>query len=466
MQTYWKLKRGNIYCEYAYTSFPNYKSHENFLCETFIAMSRDKWSRVEIFTKLSFFNIIINIGTINSKSGFGWLQTNPSSPQLTFNGSTIIFPSSFKSESLAILTILLVLPFHAICHIYTDSQNCIDIFNQKLLLPTIIHLVKVKGHSNNKGNDQADALAKEGSKSDNPILVDHKFFKQSSLALFNYNHIYIIDRNVRKWSNTPIQSRIFNMAMNNSSMSPINHQITHGDIDWHYTKQWINFNPTDTPTSTKLRNIQSSKIKKSTFNYPTGNILQRNYPLLYPSDESIALNQKLIDLIKAEHTSSFSFDIECRINNSNMFKLLPNIIDTARQADNITQIRIPREQPWILLLHHLIPRDLAVFFDNYFKEKLPKEQITPRITSPLTADDTPPAAPSQHRKQYTRYYHNKVLPYFKQLVNIDVSAYIRWTTCNFLHSGTWESYRDNLLFDLDQFSPIQSFLDSHSPPRT
>ncbi|PKK74387.1 hypothetical protein RhiirC2_774852 [Rhizophagus irregularis] len=150
------------------------------------------------------------------------------------------------------------------------------------------------------------------------------------------------------------------MAMNNSSMSPINHQITHGDIDWYYTKKWINFNPTDTPTSIKLRNIQSSKIKKATFNYPTRDILQRNYPLLYPlgrinctecsldedTNSHIGLcpvhrqaiqtllskfKKKLIDLIKTNHTSSFSFDIESRINNSNMFKLLPDIIDIARQ---------------------------------------------------------------------------------------------------------------------------------------
>uniref|UniRef100_U9SU20 RNase H type-1 domain-containing protein n=1 Tax=Rhizophagus irregularis (strain DAOM 181602 / DAOM 197198 / MUCL 43194) TaxID=747089 RepID=U9SU20_RHIID len=68
-----------------------------------------------------------------------------------------------------------------------------------------IQLRKVKGHSNDKANDQADALAKRGRYSPDPIIINHKFFFRSSLALFNYNHINVIDRNLRKWSNIPIQ---------------------------------------------------------------------------------------------------------------------------------------------------------------------------------------------------------------------------------------------------------------------
>ncbi|CAG8727435.1 5164_t:CDS:2 [Rhizophagus irregularis] len=115
---------------------------------------------------------------------------------------------------------------------------------------------------------------------------------------------------------------------------------------------------------------------------------------------------------------------ESRINNSHMFKLLPDILDSARQADPNTPIRIPREQPWILLLHHLIPRDLTVFFDNYFskqseQENYRKNKTPSRPQPPLPADETPLVVPFRRRHQYTRYYHNKVLPYFKQLVNID-----------------------------------------------
>ncbi|CAB4418368.1 unnamed protein product [Rhizophagus irregularis] len=192
-----------------------------------------------------------------------------------------------------------------------------------------------------------------------------------------------------------------------------------------------------------------------------------------------------------------------------MFKVFPDILDAARTPNSPDQIRIPREQPWILLLHHLIPRDLSVFFDNYFSKAVERSryliQYVTDFISELTtitwssrsrsfkkwekslditlkkkknyrkykntasgetpsSSSTPPSVVARNRRtQYTRYYHNKVLPYFKQIVNFDVSACIRWTTCNFLHSGTWESYRDSLLFNLDSFSPVQSFLDSLSP---
>lgn len=87
-----------------------------------------------------------------------------------------------------------------------------------------IQLLKVKAHSNNKYNDIADDLVKQGRYISDPILINHKFFHQSSLGLINlYNNIYIVDRNVCKWSDVPIQSRSFNMAMNNSALSPINH---------------------------------------------------------------------------------------------------------------------------------------------------------------------------------------------------------------------------------------------------
>ncbi|CAG8767632.1 19348_t:CDS:2, partial [Rhizophagus irregularis] len=79
-------------------------------------------------------------------------------------------------------------------------------------------------------------------------------------------------------------------------------------------------------------------------------------------------------------------DIESRINNSNMFKVFPDILDAARLPDSSDQIRIPREQPWILLLHHLIPRDLTVFFDNYFSKAVDRSRFLLEYVSAFTSE--------------------------------------------------------------------------------
>ncbi|PKB98920.1 hypothetical protein RhiirA5_430586 [Rhizophagus irregularis] len=64
---------------------------------------------------------------------------------------------------------------------------------------------------------------------------------------------------------------------------PIKNQIINGEIDWSFTKEWLNHNPLDIPCSAKLSKIQGTKIKRCSFIvYPTVDIQQRNYPRLYP----------------------------------------------------------------------------------------------------------------------------------------------------------------------------------------
>lgn len=71
--------------------------------------------------------------------------------------------------------------------------------------------------------------------------------------------------------------------MNNLSLNPIEQQIINGQIDWDFTTKWIQSNHTNLPTSEQLSKIQGSHIKKSNFIYPTLDILQKNYPKLYPT---------------------------------------------------------------------------------------------------------------------------------------------------------------------------------------
>src|SRR5438034_6642831 len=148
--------------------------------------------------------------TPECKMGFGWIRSHPSFPVLTFKGNTIINPSSSKAEAMAILSALCTCSCNCTVDIYTDSQNCIDIFNslfkndkyrrtlkiknhsiwtvimqtvEKFHLKVILH--KVKAHSNLTENDMADQLAKEGSHLPHPILINPKTFPTIAVPTWN-----------------------------------------------------------------------------------------------------------------------------------------------------------------------------------------------------------------------------------------------------------------------------------------
>jgi hypothetical protein len=214
--------------------------------------------------------------------------------------------------------------------------------------------------------------------------VNFKFFKKSSLGFINWNHIYIVDRNIWSFANTPIQATLFNSVVSNSSLTLINDHIINRSIDWYFTKLWINYNHYDSPTSEKLACKQGSKIKKANFLYPTLDISQRNYPKLYPNHKlpctscqnntdtnlHIALyshhqpiftnilqkhKTKLYNLLE-NNSTTFTFDLRSRLDVSPLFKT--TIHDPATDT-------LPLLQTNLLLIYNLIPIELTCFFYNY-----------------------------------------------------------------------------------------------------
>ena len=132
---------------------------------------------------------MIDIKKPTCKIGIGWFLANTDLQVEQFTASTSKYPSSTKAEIFALLTALLVCPKNSQVNIYIDSNNTINRFNkiisndvltytQLLKLPNyevwlnIKHIVenlllrvqlhKVKAHSNDKLNDKADMLAKQG----------------------------------------------------------------------------------------------------------------------------------------------------------------------------------------------------------------------------------------------------------------------------------------------------------------
>src|SRR5204862_125436 len=72
---------------------------------------------------------LLHCNSSNVHIGFAWLLTNLSEPT-QFLATSSGWLSSFKAESLAILTALLICPHHANVIINTDSASAIQMYNQ------------------------------------------------------------------------------------------------------------------------------------------------------------------------------------------------------------------------------------------------------------------------------------------------------------------------------------------------
>ncbi|PKC57933.1 hypothetical protein RhiirA1_471729 [Rhizophagus irregularis] len=441
---------------------------------------------------------------------------------------------------MGMLTALLVSPFNCRVNIYTDSANCITTFNTRMHLGIVsprqklkqsnfllwdlifflinqknllVTLFKVPGHSNNLYNDEADTLAKAGAHIREPIIINHKFFAHQSLGFASWNRLHVIDRNVRKWADNVIQPLIFNSMINNKALIPIKKQILDGEIDWTFTREWLNYNNSDAPCSINLSKYHGNKIKKCNFIYPTIDIQQRNYPRLYPLG--------IIPCIQCSNARDMNAHVGLCIDHSNdvvtllmeaAYDLYDIIIENSTgisfalretiESSPLFNITFPgalsQTHPGYLLIHHLVPSDLTVIFYNYIKDKKLRFSIFIKFfTTLMQKIDThiwakrsslikcwertlsitktkkrfyrrrykkqtvPPSADDTINNDVPQrsYTHRRITatPYFREGGFYDNHAHIRWTSSNFLHSAHWTVYRDCLGFNqIDLFSFINN----------
>jgi hypothetical protein len=202
----------------------------------------------------------------------------------------------------------------------------------------------------------------------------------------------------------------------------------------------------------------------------------------------------LIDLLE-EHTTTFTYDLRNRINNSLLFNL-PHT-----SLDNTDPLSI--SHPSLLLLYNLIPTELTSLFYNYIGNSSLRNKILLQFLKPiskalnditwklhqhdlkrwekslritknkkkfykrlkLTANTITrqQRRPRSERLTMKLYDATRFSPYYKSHFMLDQTAHIRWTSSNFLHSGSWESHRDTLLFsNIDLFSDLQTFINNLS----
>lgn len=364
--------------------------------------------------------------------GFGWIQTQPHTTKVTFKGSTIFLPSSTKAEAFAILTTLLCCPSRSNITIYTDSANCITTFHKLFDGTTIsprrklkmnsyliwllieklvnvkslnVNLVKVKAHTNDVNNDIADSLAKEGAICQDPIIVNHRYL-DSAMGFIVWNNMAILDKNARKWSKIPTQSRRFINFVNNHSLHPLKNAIENNKIDWDATAKWIHHNPFDSPTSNKLSKIQGFRIKSLCFSLPTGDVQKKFYKDLYPQDNIVCSsctthihdNQHIglchhlynnLTTVFAKHkrflitTLHEHFDtileseIDIRVQRSPIF----SYFDTHTDPQGIHP-----NHPIYHIIHNFIPTQLSYLFDLFISKKSKYEKVLIKFFHNLQED--------------------------------------------------------------------------------
>jgi hypothetical protein len=104
-----------------------------------------------------------------------------------------------------------------------------------------------------------------------------------------------IDKNPRKSVKKIIQNQHFESHLSHTNLSHIREAHLKGEINWLWTQLWMKYNPYNRPTSLTLRNRYSWNVKNSTYNLPTLDILQRNYPSIIKNNIQCLLCESTIE---------------------------------------------------------------------------------------------------------------------------------------------------------------------------
>ena len=165
---------------------------------------------LEDTTQLEFYTdgSVIDFGTEMVNASFAFVQTRYPIPQVEFKATTENFLSSYKTEILAVLTALLIIPKNCIVTFYIDNKAVTEYLNHHPDSPSLrnffkedsniywntikdiistnnltVKFIKIPAHSGIYWNEYVDKLAKSAHGSNQPLfqlrhtsLPDIKYF--------------------------------------------------------------------------------------------------------------------------------------------------------------------------------------------------------------------------------------------------------------------------------------------------
>ena len=237
----------------------------------------------------------------NVEMGCAWIETTDSDKH-RFITKCQNFASSSRAEAFAILTALSTAPSGCHVTIVTDSAVCIQqihniqnkdykwnkMTNQVIwiyiawLISTLklnVTMTKVKAHSGDVFNELSDQLAKDGCKSNYPVIsINESFNNLVSIMKWGHNTIELQNRLFIK---TMTQAQYFNQFLALQRNEKLYSLTVQDEIDWKSTFLYQKYNGPADETNFEMAGLKMFKVKCLTMTLPTISILKTRHPHLY-----------------------------------------------------------------------------------------------------------------------------------------------------------------------------------------
>ncbi|PKB99565.1 hypothetical protein RhiirA5_429502 [Rhizophagus irregularis] len=249
---------------------------------------------------------LIDNGSESCSMSFGFAQACDLSPKVLFTSTCQHWPSSYRPESLAILTAIIVSPINADVMIYTDSQSAIDtwlqfrstnfdphlrsifklrsnhiVWNQINEIVTSLNLklqlIYVKAHSGDPWNEFIDSKCSEVHNNNNSSIITLLTDNMKNIHyILNWNNIEV-EQSPRKFISQTSKVRgfeeFFNLARN------VKYRRT--NIDWKSTFEVLSGDDPSNITTFKSSRKKAEKLKFLMEELPTIEQIKKSLPDIY-----------------------------------------------------------------------------------------------------------------------------------------------------------------------------------------